>query len=270
LKDMVTCPSCGEENRKEAIYCRKCGERLQTSMYVKRKEPWGIVHIGVLLISVILLITAFGLIMGGTSLRGIQEIMTDEDGFIMSNTKRVQVPSYGIVVEDMDFDIDPLAWRWFETRGGFLRFKVTTEGNDPGKEIFIGVARVQDAYNYIEPIEYHEIVDMDLGWEEFDTGTTQPQFTLHQGDAPSAPPTVHSFWIVQGSDSGTQTLTWEPEAGNYYLVMMNADGSAGVDADVRIGVEIPFFGGIGNILLTAGIVVGAFGVLMLYFTIRRN
>ena len=267
---MVTCPNCGEENRKKAQFCRKCGEKLQTSMYIKRKEPWGIVHIGVLLFSVVLLIAAFGLIMGGTSLRGIQEIMTDEEGFIMSKTKRLDVSSYGIVVEDMDFDIDPIAWRWFETSGGFLRFKIITESNNPGKEIFVGVARVQDAYNYIEPIEYHEIVDMDLGWDRTDFGASHTQYILHDGAAPAAPPTIHSFWVVHGSASGSQTLTWEPEAGNYYLVMMNADGSAGVDADVRIGVQIPFFGGLGNILLTTGIVVGVFGVLMLYFTIRRN
>ena len=267
---MVTCPNCGEENRKKAQFCRKCGEKLQTSMYIKRKEPWGIVHIGVLLFSVVLLVAAFGLIMGGTSLRGIQEIMTDEEGFIMSNTKRLDVSSYGIVVEDMDFDIDPIAWRWFETSGGFLRFKIITESNNPGKEIFVGVARVQDAYNYIEPIEYHEIVDMDLGWDRTDFGASYTQYMLHDGDAPAAPPTIHSFWVVHGSASEPQTLTWEPEAGNYYLVMMNADGSAGVDADVRIGVQIPFFGGLGNILLTTGIVVGVFGVLMLYFTIRRN
>ena len=239
-------------------------------MYVKRREPWGIVHIGVLLFSVVLLIAAFGLIMGGTSLRGIQEIMTDEEGFIMSNTRRVQVSSYGIVVEDMDFEIDPVAWRWFERSGGFLRFKIITESNTPDKEIFVGVARVQDAFSYIEPIEYHEIVDMDFSWDRPDDGAPNTQFIKHSGDALSAPPTVHSFWIVHGSDTDSQTLTWEPAAGNYYLVMMNADGSAGIDADVRFGVEIPFFGGLGNILLTTGIVVGAFGVLLLYFTIRRN
>lgn len=252
------------------MFCRKCGEQLQSSIYVKRKEPWGIVQIGVLLFSVVLLIAAFGLIMGGTSLRGIQEIMTDEDGYIMSNTRRVDVSSYGIVVEDMDFEIDPVAWRWLERSGNYLRFKIITESNNPGKEIFVGVARVQDAYNYIEPMEYHEIMDMDLGWDNSDPGVHHTEYVLHDGEAPAAPPTVHSFWIMHGSASGSQTLTWEPEAGSYYLVMMNADGSAGVDADVKIGVQIPFFGGIGNILLTSGIVVGVFGLLLLYFAIRRN
>jgi hypothetical protein len=52
--------------------------------------------------------------------------------------------------------------------------------------------------------------------------------------------------------------------------MMNADGSRGIDADVRLGIEIPFFGGLGNILMISGIIVGGFGVILLYLTIRRN
>lgn len=267
---MVTCPNCGEENRKEALFCRKCGEKLQTSMYVKRREPWGIVHIGVVLIAVVLLITAFGLVMGGTSLRSIQYIMTDDEGYIMSKTRRIDVSSYGVVVEDMDIDIDPVALRWFERSGGFLSFKVITESNDPTKEIFVGVARVADAYSYIEPLEYHNIENMDFGWDQGTSGTGQLQFILHPGDAPVAPPTVHSWWVVHGAASGSQTIVWEPEAGNYYLVLMNADGSRGVDADVKLGVEIPFFGGLGNILVVAGLFVGGIGVLMLYFTLRRN
>lgn len=267
---MVKCPSCGEENRKEALFCRKCGEKLQTSIYVKRREPWGLFHIGVVLVAVIMLIAAFGLVMGGTSLRSIQEIMTDEEGYIMSNTKRIQVSSYGVVVEDMDIDIDPVALRWFENRGGFLSFKMTTESNNPEKAIFVGVARKADAYSYIEPMEYHNIVDYDFGWEPGTSGSSQPQYMLHPGDAPTAPPTVHSYWIVQGAASGPQTIVWEPEAGNYYLVLMNADGSRNVDADIKLGVEVPFFAGLGNILLTAGLFVGGIAVLMLYFTIKRN
>ena len=265
---MSTCPKCGEENRREAIYCRKCGEKLQTSVYRKQPERWGLVHIGVLLFAVILLITAFGLIMGGTSLRSIQTIMTDEDGYIMSNTKLLQVPSYGIVAQDMDLNIEPEAWRFFERRGGFLKFKVITESNDPTKEVFVGVARYEDAYSYINPMEYHEISDLDVGWENIETGQTT--YTLHPGAAPVAPPTVYSWWIVHGASTDSQILTWEPTSGRYILVLMNADGSPGINADVKIGAEVPFLGGLGNILVMAGLVVGAFGVLMLYFTIRRN
>jgi hypothetical protein len=267
---MVTCPKCGEENRKEAIYCRNCGERLQSNIYVKRREPWGIIHIGILIISVLFLITSFGLIMGGTSIRSIQDLMTDEEGFIMSNTKQLQVPSYAIITEEIDFNINPTTWRFFERRGGFLKFKLITESNDPEKELFIGVARREDAFNYINTMEYHEIKEIKLGWEEWYNGTSEITYILHHGDPPSVPPTVHSFWVVQGISAELQTIIWEPQAGNYYLVMMNADGTPNISADVKLGVQLPFFGGIGNILLVSGIFIGAIGIMMLYFTIKRN
>ncbi len=270
MKNMTACPNCGEENRKEALYCRKCGQKLQAGIYRKQKEPWGVVHIGVLLFSVLLLITAFGLVMGGTSLKSIQDLMTDQDGYIMSNTRRLQVPSYAIVVQDMDMQIDPMARRFFEQRGGFLEFKVITESNTPGKEIFVGVARYEDGFNYFDPMEYNVLEELNLDWRNIETGTGQTQYSIHQGTAPAGPPTLYSFWVMHGASEGSQTLTWEPEAGRYYLVLMNADGSAGIDTDVKIGVKVPFFGGLGNILLVVGLFVGGIGILLIYFTVKRN
>lgn len=269
VKNMVKCPNCGEENREKAQYCKKCGEKLPTSMYVKQNEPWGIVHIGMIVFSVILMITAFGLIMGGTSMRSIQTIMTDDDGYIMSNTQTVQVPSYGIVVDEIDINMDPDAKRFFEMRGGFLSFKLVAESTDLSKEIFVGVARYNDAFSYINPMMYHTIDDMDMGWENYDE-STGPVYTLHRGNPPATAPSEQTFWIIQSSSAEEQTITWEPEEGNYYVVLMNADGSEDVSANIKVGVEVPFFSGIGDILLSVGVVIGAVGVLLLYLTLKRN
>jgi hypothetical protein len=118
-------------------------------------------------------------------------------------------------------------------------------------------------------MEYHEVADIDMGWE---TGgdVQETVYVLHPGDAPATPPTEQDFWIVQTSSTGEQTISWEPDEGNYYVVLMNADGSEGINADIKVGVQVPFFGGIGDILICAGVVVGAMGIVMLYFTIKRN
>jgi hypothetical protein len=267
---MVTCPNCGEENRKEAIYCRRCGEKIQSNIYIKSREPWGLFHIGILLISVIVLIISFGLIMGGTSIRSIQELMTDKEGFIMSNTRLLEVPSYGIVADEIDFNIDPIGWRFFDHRGGFIKFKITTESTNHSKEIFLGIARQEDTHDYIDSMEYHEIKEMDMRWDVLDGGTFETSYTVHQGGPPSVPPTVHSFWIVHGISAEPQTIIWEPQAGSYYLVIMNSDGSAGVSSRVNIGVQMPFFTGIGNVLIVIGIFVGLIGVAMIIYIIRTN
>ena len=97
---MKDCPSCGTENRDQAIYCRKCRERMSQSIYIKPNESLSVVHIGVLFVSVILLITSFGLLMGGTTLRSIQVLVVDEDGYITSDPATVDLPGYAIVLED--------------------------------------------------------------------------------------------------------------------------------------------------------------------------
>jgi hypothetical protein len=37
-----------------------------------------------------------------------------------------------------------------------------------------------------------------------------------------------------------------------------------------VGARVPVFGSLGNILSTAGVFVGAIGVLMIYFTLKRS
>ena len=45
--------------------------------------------------------------------------------------------------------------------------------------------------------------------------------------------------------TGTQTLDWDVEDGNWSVVVMNADGSAGVDAGVSAGANLPFLDDLG-------------------------
>jgi len=269
-KKMKDCPSCGTENRDQALYCRKCGEKMSQNIYVKPKESLGVVHIGVLLLSVILLITSFGLLMGGTTLRSIQSLIVDEDGYITSDPATIDLPGYAIVLEDIDLDIDPTAWRWIQSRGGLLKLKIITESNDPAKEVFIGVARESDLHSYLQDVEYQRVIDMDFDEENYDLVFSASDFSLHPGGPPSAPPTVHSYWVVHTSSADAQELIWEPQAGTYNIVIMNADGSEGIDAEIQVGASVPFFGSIANILISVGLFVGAIGGLMIYFTLKRS
>jgi hypothetical protein len=266
---MKDCPNCGTENRDQALYCRKCGERMSQSIYVKPKESLSIVHIGVLLLSVILLITSFGLLMGGTTLRSIQSLVVDEDGFITSDPATIDLQGYAIVLEDIEFNGNPMVWSWLQNRGGLLKLKIITESTDPGKEIFIGVARESDLSSYLQDVEYQSIVDMDFDEENYDLVFSADDFKLHPGGPPSAPPTYHSYWVVHTSSANEQELIWEPLTGTYNIVIMNADGSEGIDAEIQVGISVPFFGSISGVLIYAGLFVGAIGGLMIYFTLKR-
>lgn len=62
---------------------------------------------------------------------------------------------------------------------------------------------------------------------------------------------------------GAQDLNWEPLSGSYWVVVMNADSSAGVDVDVKLGARVPILRNIGNMLVFGGIVVLIMGAFVL-------
>ena len=59
-----------------------------------------------------------------------------------------------------------------------------------------------------------------------------------------------------GDFSTPRKLTWKPQRGDWRIVLMNADGSAGVSSDVSIGARIPH-------LLTVAIVAAGVGLVLL-------
>jgi hypothetical protein len=81
-------------------------------------------------------------------------------------------------------------------------------------------------------------------------------FRRYRGGAPPGPPTAQHFWAASTTGSGRQIVTWHPQAGNWRIAVMNADGSPGVSSDVSIGARMPH-------LLAIGIGVTGGGLLML-------
>ena len=66
-----------------------------------------------------------------------------------------------------------------------------------------------------------------------------------------------------------QELTWVPEQGDWMLVVMNADGSAGISVESRIGATFPALDGLGWGLLIGGLVCLVLGALLLVLAARR-
>jgi hypothetical protein len=70
-----------------------------------------------------------------------------------------------------------------------------------------------------------------------------------------AAPTDQDFWVVRADGPGTRTVTWEPKSGHWTAVLMNADGSPAVSADVKVGVKADF-------LLPLALILGGVGLAL--------
>ena len=80
-----------------------------------------------------------------------------------------------------------------------------------------------------------------------------------------ARPANASFWAATATGPGTQALTWKPDVGRWAVVVMNADGSRRVAADVSVGAKtgvlLPV--GIGLFVLSLLVVIGAAALVAL-------
>jgi hypothetical protein len=89
-----------------------------------------------------------------------------------------------------------------------------------------------------------------------------------RGDAPAGPPGAQSFWTQQATGGGRQQLSWDPADGNWTFVVMNADGTAGVNTNLRVGAELPALTGIAWGLLIGGVLLAGIGVVLIVLAAR--
>jgi hypothetical protein len=127
--------------------------------------------------------------------------------------------------------------------------RLRTSSNDSTRPVFLGIARTTDIENYLSGVAHDVVRDVHVRPFEVDyrpvSGTRQP-----------TPPEAETFWILSSAGTDTQTIVWEPDNGNWTIVVMNADASRGVVADIDVGVEIR------HLWLIVGIVVGL-GIVLL-------
>jgi hypothetical protein len=262
-RDMPYCPKCGAEHDEGARFCPKCGAGLLGPVeptYRRRRDPgWTVAAVlgrGVAaFIAFVLFMAGAGMTVGGFAVLSVHSNFVDSNGFIMSHPADLSVDSYAVVQKAVNINIDTDLPIWTPNLGDFVQLKIQATSNDPSKEVFIGIASVSDASGYLSGANYHEVDD--FSWDYNPWRETPPHISYQEksGGAPGGAPVVHSFWSAHVSGPGTQTLTWEPELGNYWIVGMNTDGSTGVDIEVRMGARLPILRSIGGILLAVGLIL---------------
>ena len=75
------------------------------------------------------------------------------------------------------------------------------------------------------------------------------------GELRPALPADQDFWAASAHGAGTQTVAWDLEDGDWSIVVMNADGSRGVDTDISAAAKVPFLGSLGWVSLGGALVL---------------
>ncbi|HET6739525.1 MAG TPA: hypothetical protein VFH76_11345, partial [Kribbella sp.] len=129
---------------------------------------------------------------------------------------------------------------------------VSASGDKP---LFIGVAQDLDVRDYLSGVAQTRVVS-------FDPPATFGTQDLRGGTKKLTPPGELDWWVAQ-SATGAQSISWPVQDGRYDVVVMNADGSPAVGAQVTFGIQVHRLFGICLLVLGAGVLVLALGLALM-------
>jgi len=208
---------------------------------VHQPERWGPGRVVALVAASILALASLGLLAAGGTGIVIDQTQRDSSGYLMTSTEPYSTSTYALVSASYR---GGTASDWFVNRDLIGTVKLRVNSTRP---VFIGIGPENAVNTYLAGVAQARGDSL---------GTPSADFRTHRGSAPSAPPRSQTFWDASSTGTGQQTLTWKPQRGDWRIVLMNADGSAGVSSDVSIGARIPH-------LLTVAIVAAGVGLVLL-------
>jgi len=183
-----------------------------------------------------------------------------EDGYLTTPTERFSTPTYALTRTRLEVDTDGEGWVLNESWFGKVRIRGENAGE---KTLFIGIGPQAEVARYLGTVAHANVQDID-----FDPFRVE-YFSI-AGGAPEGPPTEQRFWAASASGVGTQTLTWKVREGDWSVVLMNADGSRGVAADVDVGAKLSFLLWVAVGLLLGGVLVVGGSTALIVLAARRR
>jgi hypothetical protein len=203
-------------------------------------------------------VLAIGLIAAGTLLLwGDSE--KDDHGYLATGQERYAASTYALASDNLDIDLDGAGWIMDRDDLGKVRLEIESRA---GKPVFVGIAHTSDVSDYLRGTAYTEVTDVD--YSPFHASYRDRD---HGGDRPALP-ADQDFWAASAHGSGTQTVAWDLEDGDWSIVVMNADGSRGVDTDISAAAKIPFLGTLGWVSLGGALVLLITAGTLIYLGLR--
>ena len=216
-------------------------------------SAWTAGRVVSLVVGVMLLVFSalVGLAAGAMAIGGA--VLRDGDGYLMSGTTGLSTSTYALASTSVEIHTDAPGTVLPERLLGDA--KVTARSTN-GAPLFLGVAASSDVDRYLGGVAHATVVGM---------SGNGAQYRLSPGLRPRTPPTGRTFWVAQSTGTGERTITWPVHQGDWTVVVMNADGSASVRADVSAGATVPVVGWVTAVMAIGtgvGILLGLVLVLV--------
>ena len=220
------------------------------------------VRVILLIIGSLVALVGFGLVGAGASLGWATATQRDDAGFFSTSSERFESDSFAITSDKIDLgDPGPDDW-WSDRELATVRIAA-----DPaaGGELFVGIGPEAEVAAYLADVPHDEVADLD-----FRPFSADYRRQNAAGTAEPTPPQQETFWVAQAAGGPTQTIEWNLEPGDWVIVVMNADATADVSADIELAGKIDYLVPIAIGLGVGGVVLLALGAAMIIGGVVRH
>ena len=190
-------------------------------------EPWTAGRLTTLVVGAAGMIVAIGVAGAGGMLAYADTAMRDDDGYVMSRSVRLTTDTYAVTSSNIEIHAADALRAIPADALGDVKITVTAAADEP---VFVGIAPTTTVQSYLSGV-----AQAHLRSTPWDTSA----LTTTSGSAPGRSPEEALSWSAQSAGTGTHSLIWPVEAGDWTIVVMNADRSAGVDVAGAFGATLP-------------------------------
>ncbi|OLT00447.1 hypothetical protein BJF90_35250 [Pseudonocardia sp. CNS-004] len=188
---------------------------------------WTAGRIVTVVIGSVLLVCGVGSAAGGTALLVADQAGRDAGGFLGTPTRQFTSSGYALVFDPVELRDDAGTVDLGAVLGDL---RVRAAGQD-ADGVFVGIGPAADVERYLGTVDRERLVDIT------DEGRAVQQRI--PGGEPAAPPAQQPFWAASASGPGEQQLVWRAADGRWSVVVMNADATRPMIADLSAALTAP-------------------------------
>ena len=195
----------------------------------------------------LLLAPGIGMLFGGGG-AALVATQRDAEGFA-TTTVALASPRTAITTDDLAFRIDPGTPRWMADAVDLDVRLGVVEG---AQDVFVGIGPADAVDRWLTGVSHDQVQRVTV----VAPGGANVTYRDQPGADGAPAPAGQSFWVATATGPGGEDLAWTATDGAWTGVVMNADGSPGVVADLEVGLRA-------DALLPGGLTLLALGVLVL-------
>ncbi|HET8600985.1 MAG TPA: DUF4389 domain-containing protein [Segeticoccus sp.] len=216
---------------------------------------WGTGRVLSVVLASVAMLFAIGLLAGGTAGAIANSTMRDHGGFLMSETGQLSTGTYALSSPTIEVHSADVVRNMPHRMFGDAKVTVTTQN---GKAVFVGLARAADADRYLATVRHANVSGSYL----------HPTYRVSAGGGSATRPGDSDIWVAKASGAGTQSVVVPVSDGRWTVVVMNADGSAGVDTTMSVGATVPGLTALTAVLFSVGGAVLVVSLVVLAVAVR--